>query len=101
MPATIGGDVILVRAALLEYLRAGHEEIQGLRWHGAKATLTSMMQILGISPRAVRFAGDWGSKDESMADTYMNKAQLLVLKAQDVLAHSAVWRCPLGPRRGR
>ena len=41
MPAIIGGDVILVRAALLEYLRAGHpvgmtiEEIQSLRWYGA------------------------------------------------------------------
>ena len=43
-----------------------------------------MMQTLGISLRAVRFAGDWGSKDESMADTYMREAQLLVLKAQEM-----------------
>ena len=46
------------------------------------------MQNLGISPRAVRFAGDCGSKDESMADTYMREAQLLVLKVQEMCLHT-------------
>ena len=32
-------------------------------------------------------AGDWGSKEESMADTYMREAQL-VLKAQEMCLHT-------------
>ena len=53
-----------------------------MRWHGAKATLTTVMQHINISPRAVRFAGDWSASGEGMADLYLREAQLLTLDAQ-------------------
>ena len=37
---------------------------------------------MNLPPRVVRFVGDWGSKDESMADLYLREAQLMTLTAQ-------------------
>ena len=49
-PASISTDVNLVKSALNKYLKEGinvglsQEELMILRWHGAKATLSSVMQ---------------------------------------------------------
>lgn len=41
------------------------------------------MQHLGIKERAVRFAGNWKDRQESMPDVYLREAQTLVLRAQE------------------
>ena len=87
-PASLSTDVSLVKSALERYQREGRpigldaRELQILRWHGAKATLSSVMQHLGIREKAVRFQGGWASRAESMPDTYLREAQTLVLLVQ-------------------
>ena len=87
-PACISTDVALVKSALEKYHREGRQigmdskELQILRWHGAKATLSSVMQHLGIREKAVRFQGGWSSRAETMPDTYLREAQTLVLTVQ-------------------
>ena len=87
--ASFNQDVTFVRALLVEAVDAGleiglsKEQASGLRWHGAKATLTSFMMHCKVSPRAVRFAGNWKDQRETMPDTYLREAQLLVLEAQE------------------
>lgn len=63
------------------------EERHLLRWHGAKATFSSLMQHLELDPKAVRMAGDWSSSGESMPDVYLREAQLIVLKGQEACLH--------------
>ena len=88
-PASLPADVRCVKEALLSRIREGtdvgmsEKEVHLLRWHGAKATMTSYMQHLGISPRAVRFSGNWGQREDSMPDSYLREAQTLVLAAQE------------------
>ena len=87
-PACISTDVSLIKSALEKYRREGLQigldpkELQILRWHGAKATLSSVMQHLGIREKAVRFQGGWASRAETMPDTYLREAQTLVLTVQ-------------------
>ena len=88
-PSTLEQDVIQVKLCLQTLLREGVDpgmttfETAILRWHGAKATLTSIMQHLGLDPKIVRFSGDWSQRDESMADTYLREAQMLALRGQE------------------
>ena len=87
-PASLSIDVSLVKSALEKYHKEGRPiglttcELQILRWHGAKATLSSVMQHLGIREKAVRFQGGWASRAESMPDVYLREAQTLVLLVQ-------------------
>ena len=87
-PANISTDVALVKSSMAKYQKEGittgltTEELQTLRWHGAKATLSSVMQRLGIREKTVRFQGSWASRAEAMPDTYLREAQTLVLAAQ-------------------
>ena len=89
-PARIGNDVMAVKGALAQFKENGGDpglscqEISLLRWHGAKASFTSLMQHLSLDPKTVRLSGDWSLKDESMADTYLREAQILVLNGQEV-----------------
>jgi len=53
-----------------------------LRWHGAKATLSSVMQHLGLQKKAVRFQGGWKARHETMPDCYLREAQTLLIEAQ-------------------
>lgn len=97
-PATIESDVMTVNSVLTKELRKcgdvglNQDEIDVLRWHGAKATLTNVMQHLNLSPRAVRLSGGWADKHESMGDVYLREAQLLTLRSQE--------RCLLFLRKG-
>eukprot|EP00435_Cladocopium_sp_Y103_P040990 s2430_g11.t1 len=87
-PATIGGDVSLVKDALEKLAKDGQDigltqsELEVLRWHGAKATLSSVMQHLGLKRKAVRFQGGWKDRSETMPDVYLREAQTLLLEAQ-------------------
>ena len=87
-PSSLGGDVSLVKSALGKMSEDGEDvgltskELEGLRWHGAKASLSSVMQHLGIREKAVRFQGGWKDRAESMPDTYLREAQTLVLETQ-------------------
>ena len=89
--ASFAQDVSFVRALMLDAIDRGLEvgldrvQASNLRWHGAKATLTSFMMHCKISPRAVRFAGNWKDQRETMPDTYLREAQLLVLDAQETV----------------
>ena len=87
--ASFEQDVYFVRQLLLEYTGEGSEldltteQAHAFRWHGAKATLTTVMMHLGVGDRAVRFSGNWKDVKETMPDTYLRESQLLVLDAQE------------------
>ena len=88
-PPTLEGDVTLVKEGLSRAVESGRdvgmtlEEIHTLRWHGAKSTMPSIMQHLGLKPLAVRFQGAWASQMDTMPDTHLREAQTLVLEAQE------------------
>ena len=88
-PSTIEQDVGQVKTCLLGLVAKGvpvgldRAQVELLRWHSCKATLTSLMQHLGLRSKVVRFSGDWSSRDESMEDVYLREAQLLTLKGQE------------------
>ena len=88
-PAQMGADVALVKSALTDLVTRGEnpglssDELDTLRWHGAKSTFTSIMQHLNVPRHAVRFAGDWAAKEDAMPDVYMREAQIMVLRAQE------------------
>ena len=88
-PASLESDVMTVKACLTAKKRRNVEvgldqdQIDTLRWHGAKATLTSVMQHLKISSKVVRFSGDWHDSKENMADTYLREAMVMVLRGQE------------------
>ena len=87
--ASFNQDVAFVRALLVQAVDEGlnlglnRSQAAGLRWHGAKSTLTSFMMHCKVGDRAVRFAGNWKDQREAMPDTYLREAQLLVLEAQE------------------
>ena len=64
-PSKIEVDVTTVKEALIEYKEKGGDiglsdtELSVLRWHGAKASMSSIMQHLNIPPRVVRVQGAW------------------------------------------
>ena len=88
-PSQMGADVALVKKALSGYADRGEDpgvnsdELDLLRWHGAKSTFTSIMQHINVPRHAVRFAGDWAAKEDAMPDVYMREAQIMVLMAQE------------------
>ena len=88
-PSTLSGDASLVKRGLEAWVKEGQDvgmtpyEIATLRWHGAKSTFTTIMQHLGEKPLAVRFAGNWSSREDTMPDVYLREALTLVLEAQE------------------
>ena len=58
------------------------EEAAAIRWHGAKATLTSYMVHFDKRTKYVRYQGGWKKASEAMPDLYLREAQSVVLKAQ-------------------
>ncbi len=88
-PSRMEADVHVLKAALLNSGSVGkglgisEDEVLGMRWHGSKATLVTVMQHLDVPARTVRFAGSWSCPQESMADLYLREAQLLTLDAQE------------------
>ena len=88
-PSRLEDDVALVKEDLKKMAADGLDTgltskgIEELRWHGAKATLTSIMQHLHLKKREVRFQGSWREKGESMPDTYLREGQTIVLGAQE------------------
>ena len=93
-PAKMEADVLCIKDTFLRLIKEGENvgmkklEVELLRWHGAKATFTTLMQHLNVGPKTVRLAGDWSSKEDSMPDIYLREAQLLVMKGQEAcLSH--------------
>ena len=88
-PARMETDAAAVKRVLTARKSTGKDvgmtetEIGLLRWHGCKATVTTLMQHLQMDPRTVRFAGDWGAKEDAMPDVYLREALLMVLKGQE------------------
>ena len=88
-PSRLEVDVSTLKEALQEFKKGGSEtglsdtELAVLRWHGAKASLSSVMQHLNIPPQVVRVQGAWKNKEDAMADSYLRAAQILVLEAQE------------------
>eukprot|EP00435_Cladocopium_sp_Y103_P012323 s2411_g3.t1 len=88
-PARLERDVELVKSALGKLVSEGvqvgltAEEVDVLRWHGAKATLSSVMQHLNLPRRVVRWQGNWHSQADTMPDTYLRESQVLILNCQE------------------
>lgn len=86
-PSRMEADVYVLKSALMNSgsigpkagLGVSEDDVLGMRWHGAKATLVTVMQHLNVPARVVRFAGSWSCPQESMADLYLREAQLLTL----------------------
>ena len=89
LPARLETDVFMVKEALKAFKSSGgdpgmtDQELDLLRWHGGKATLTTLMQHLELDPKMIRLAGDWSAKEDTMPDTYLREAQLMVLRRQE------------------
>ena len=87
-PPCIGEDVVLAKQAIMEDFDAGRSvplsvrEVQGLRWHSCKNTLTTLMVHTGVKSRSIRYQGAWRKASETMIDLYLREAQVLVIKAQ-------------------
>ena len=83
------------------------EEIEVLRWHGAKATLSSVMQHLNLPKRVVRWQGNWKSQAETMPDTYLRESQVISCVWTERRMQTGAlepWRrasCWSGPHQGR
>ena len=85
-------DTFHIRTLMLEYNdglplgdpeRFSDQDISDFRFHGAKATLTSLAQHLGLDRRAVRHQGAWkGHKEDLMPDTYLRDSQRLAMGLQ-------------------
>ena len=93
-PSTLESDVKFLKEYLEKLKEEGTDvgmslgEISTLRWHGAKSTMTSLMQHLQLPERMVRLSGGWKSAAESMPDVYLRELQLMVLQGQEkCLAH--------------
>ena len=84
LPPGFAGDVIHIRSLMAESSLFTKEDIETFRWHGSKATFTSLMQHLGVSDKAVRHAGAWSLKADATPDTYLREAAILALKGQEV-----------------
>ena len=77
-PSRMEADVYVLKSALLNSgsigpkagLGVSEDDVLGMRWHGAKATLVTVMQHLSCP-------------QESMADLYLREAQLLTLAAEE------------------
>ena len=88
-PSRLEKDVELVKSALgkllSEEVNMGltAEGVEVLRWHGAKASLSSLMQHLNLPKRVVRWQGNWSSQTETMPDTYLRESQVLILSCQE------------------
>ncbi len=88
-PSSLEADVVVVKTVLSKAVSKGEEvglsmeQVETLRWHSAKATLTSVMQHLGLSSKTIRFSGDWKDSKEAMPDLYLREAQLMVLRGQE------------------
>ena len=88
-PSRLEKDVELVKSALgkllSEEVNVGltAEGVEVLRWHGAKASLSSLMQHLNLPKRVVRWQGNWSSQTETMPDTYLRESQVLILSCQE------------------
>ena len=86
--SSIEADVLIIKQLLKEDFESGiptpldEAGIKALRWHGAKATMPTMMTHFNIPPRVIRHAGAWSKASDSMPDTYLREAQTLVLRAQ-------------------
>jgi hypothetical protein len=64
-------------------------EVVAFRHHGAKCTLPTLAQYLGLNRKAVRDQGGWkGVAEDLMPDRYMRQKQVLALDLQErCLAH--------------
>ena len=82
-PPTYHADVTHIRILMTESGKFSDEEIRKFRWHGAKATMTSLMQHLQCDARAIRHAGAWQKAGEGMEDTYLREKQAMALAAQE------------------
>ena len=59
-------------------------DIQKIRHHGAKPTITSAAQHYGLGRRKVRQQGGWqGHREDTMPDTYLRKSTILALTLQE------------------
>lgn len=66
-PSRMEADVYVLKSALMNSgsigpkagLGVSEDDVLGMRWHGAKATLVTVMQHLNVPARVVRFAGSW------------------------------------------
>jgi hypothetical protein len=72
-----------IKALMSESGKFEPEEVGRFRWHGAKATMTSLMQHLQCDARAIRHAGAWQKAGEGMEDTYLREKQAMALAAQE------------------
>eukprot|EP00435_Cladocopium_sp_Y103_P012655 s309_g3.t1 len=90
-PSCIATDTEIIRAALVRDIEEGRapssfnltvDQACVLRWHGAKATLTTYMTHLSLPTKVIRLQGGWKKSNEMMTDLYLRESQSFVLQGQ-------------------
>ena len=88
MPSSITTDITIVKRMLLHDLEVGRpipigkEKVEQLRWHGCKASMPTYMTHFGVRGKVIRYQGNWAKRADSMPDTYLREAQVIVIKGQ-------------------
>lgn len=91
MPPSLEVDTLIIKKVLLREIDAGRsspvtrQEALRFRWHGSKSSMPTFMGHLGIKAKVIRFQGAWAKRSDSMSDTYLREAQVIVLKGQVVV----------------
>ena len=87
-PSSLENDALIIKRMLKEDLEKGIQtplnssEVERFRWHGSKSSMPTFMGHLGIKAKVIRFQGAWSKKEDSMVDTYLREAQVIVLRGQ-------------------
>ena len=87
-PSSISADVNIVKRMMMYDIKAEKpvplpkEGVEKLRWHGCKATMPTFMSHFNIRGKVIRYQGAWAKKADTMPDTYLREAQVIVLKGQ-------------------
>ena len=87
-PAGLSSDVAIIKRMMMRDLEAersvplSKEGIAKFRWHGAKASMPTFMSHFHIRGKIIRFQGAWAKQADSMPDTYLREAQVMVLTGQ-------------------
>ena len=88
IPSSWSADVAIVKRMLAEDAAKGRkvpldgDTVESFRWHGSKATMPTIMAHFGTKAKVIRYQGNWSKKADSMPDTYLREAQVIVLKGQ-------------------
>ena len=88
VPSTWSADVTIIKRMLSDDVAKGFSvpldsgDIENFRWHGSKASMPTIMAHFGTKAKVIRYQGNWAKSSDTMPDTYLREAQVMVLRGQ-------------------